>query len=154
MGIAMTIARVSGPGDLRTLLRGSRIDDGVQGRERHRGHDARRRSRDVGKLRRKSRTTVVRNEDMVFPFVLRQLEDGYMKKETKNKIINDVVFFVIWATTITIVGYLWHWWSDSLLSIFGLPDHTVYFLIFAAPFLFLGHTIHKYVRKEIYRDDE
>ena len=77
-----------------------------------------------------------------------------MKKRTKNKIINDVIFFVIWAKTITIVGYLWHWWSDSLLSIFGLPDHTVYFLIFAAPFLFLGHTIHKYVKKEIYKDEE
>ncbi len=154
MGIAMTFARVPGPGDLRTRPRGSRGDDGVPGRERRRGHDARRRSRDVGKLRRKSRTAVVRNEDMVFPFVLRQLEDGYMKKETKTSLIYKVIIFVIWSTTVTIVMYIWSWWSESLLSIFGLPDHTVYFLIFAAPFLFLGHTIHKYVRKKIYRDEE
>ncbi len=90
MGIVMTFARVPGPGDLRTRRRGSRGDDGVQGRERRRGHDGCRRSRDVGKLRRKSRTAVYRNVEMVFPFVLWKLGDEYMKKSTKYLVINNV----------------------------------------------------------------
>ena len=76
----MTFARVPGPGDLRTLRRDSRGDDGIPGRERHRGYDACRRSRDVGKLQRKSRTDVYRNVEMVFPFVLWKLGDRYMNK--------------------------------------------------------------------------
>ena len=248
MGIAMPFSRVSGPGDLRTRRRGSRIDDGIPGRERHRGYDARRRSRDVGELQQKSGTAVYRNEEIVFLFVLwqlgdrymekkqiikqainslisgayfllmiaitvpiwhfwlvgpwlsilgltdqienhsflveslikmvpaiplwilavvihekvmtkffrdveYQLEDGYMKKETKNSLIYKVIIFVIWSTTVTIVMYLWSWWSESLLSIFGLTDHALYLLIFAAPFLLLGSAVHKYVKK-IYRDEE
>lgn len=154
MGIAMTFARVPGPGDLRTLRRGPRGDDGVQGGERHRGYDACRRSRDVGGLQQKSGIAVYRNVEMVFPFVLWRLGHGNMKKKIKNKIIHDVIFFVIWFGALTIAMYLWHWWSDSLLSILGLPDHTVYFLIFAAPFLLLAHAVHKSVVKKFYRDEE
>ena len=93
MGIAMTIARVPGPGNLRTLRKGSRGDDGVQGRERRATHDRCRRSRDVRKLRWKSRIAVYRNEEIVFPFVLRQLGHGYMTKNVKNNIMYYLIFY-------------------------------------------------------------
>ena len=76
-----------------------------------------------------------------------KLGDGYMKKETKTSLIYKVIIFVIWSTTVTIVMYLWVWWSESLLSIFGLTDHALYLLIFSAPFLLLGSAVHKYVKK-------
>ena len=82
-----------------------------------------------------------------------KLRDGYMKKETKNSLIYKVIIFVIWSTTVTIVMYLWSWWSESLLSIFGLTDHALYLLIFAAPFLLLGSAVHKYIRKKFYRGE-
>ncbi len=153
MGIAMTFARVPGPGDLRTLPRGSRGDDGIPGRERRRGYDACRRSRDVGELQQKSGIAVVLNGEIVYPFVLWQLGRGLMEEETKKWLIYKGIFFVIWSTTMGIILYLWHLWSESLLSIFGLTDHELYLLIFSAPFLLLGSAVHKYVKK-IYRDEE
>ena len=154
MGIAMTFARVPGPGDLRTLRRGSRGDDGFPGRERHRGYDACRRSRDVGGLQQKSGIAVYRNEEIVYPFVLWQLGRGLMDEETKILLIYKGIFFVIWSTTMVSVVYLWFWWSESLLSIFGLPDHIVYFLIFASPFFYLAEKVRQYARKKICGDNE
>ena len=154
MGIAMTFARVSGPGDLRTLLRGSRGDDGVQGRERHRGYDARRRSRDAGKLRRKSRIGVVRNVEIVFPFVLRQLGDKHMREKGMNQLIRTIILFAYFVTVMITLGLLWYWLWVPLLSIFGLPDHTVYFVIFASPFMLLAYAAYIYVVKKISRDEE
>ena len=154
MGIAMTFAGASGPGDLRTLRRGSRGDDGFPGRERHRGYDACRRSRDVGGLQQKSGIAVYRNEEIVYPFVLWQLGRGLMDEETKKLLIYKSIFFVIWSTTMGIILYLWHLWSESLLSIFGLPDHIVYVLIFGSPFLYLAEKARQYLRKKVYEDNE
>ena len=77
-----------------------------------------------------------------------------MKKSTKYLVINNVIFFVIWFGVLAIVFYLGHLWSDSLLSIFGLPDHTVYFVIFASPFMLLAYAAYIYVVKKISRDEE
>ncbi len=150
----MTFARVSGPGDLRTLGKGFRGDDGIPGRERPATDDACRRSRDVGKLRRKSRIVVYRNVKMVFPFVLCQLRDGYMKNSEKIWLVNNIVFFVIWLGVMTIALSLYYWLVVPLLSRFGLPDHAMYFVIFASPFMFLAYAVYKYILKKVSRVEE
>ena len=161
MGIAMTFARVPGPGDLRTLLRGSRIDDGVQGRERRRGYDARRRSRDVGKLRRKSRIAVVRNEEIVFPFVLWKLRDGYMTQSAKNIVINRVIYYVYFFLMLFICGFFWFWLSDPLFSILGINIEDYgrwarFFItaIFILPIVIIACVFHEAVISKLYRYDE
>ena len=163
MGIAMTFARASGPGDLRTRRRGPRGDDGVQGREPHRGHDARRRSRDVGKLRRKSRTAVYRNVEMVFPFVLRQLGHGYMTKEVKNNMINRVIYYGYWGPVYFLFAYIWYLWSDPLFLILGLTEELanygwgLQFLIiclFLLPMVLIAHVFFEKVVTKLYKYDE
>ena len=119
MGIAMTFARVSGPGDLRTRRRGSRGDDGFPGRERRATDDRCRRSRDVGKLRRKSRIAVYRNVEMVFPFVLGKL--GYRHMNKINRIINWLIYMVYYLSAFAILALVWLFLLlDPWLSILGL----------------------------------
>ncbi len=163
MGIAMTFARASGPGDLRTRRRDPRGDDGVQGREPHRGHDARRRSRDVGKLRRKSRTAVYRNVEMVFPFVLRQLGHGYMTKEVKNNMINRVIYYGYWGSVYFFLAYLWYLWSDTLFLILGLTEGKenygwgfkfLLLCLFLLPIVLIVHVFFEKVVTKLYQYDE
>ena len=163
MGIAMTFARVSGPGDLRTRRRGPRGDDGIPGRERHRGHDARRRSRDVGKLRRKSRTTVYRNVEMVFPFVFGKLRDIHMN--LKTGIIKRLISMISYMAMFAIMAHVWYFLLlDPWLAILGLTDQIENYdqwqrnLIELAPFVPLAIIIavihEKVVVKKLYRDEK
>ena len=164
MGIAMTFARVPGPGDLRTRRRGSRGDDGVCGRVRHRGYDARRRSRDVGELRRKSRTAVYRNVEIVFPFVLWKLGDGYMeKKQIINQAINSFIsgayLLVMFAITVPVWIFLL---LDPWLAILGLTDQIENYsflvrisieIVPAIPLAIMGVVIHEKVVTKFFRGE-
>ena len=154
MGIAMTFARVPGPGDLRTLRKGCRSDDGIPGRERRATDDGCRRSRDGGELRRKSRIAVYRNVEMVFPFVLRQLGDKHMREKGMNQLIRTIILFAYFFTVVITLGLLWSWLWVPLLSIFELPDHSFYRLIFAVPVILLSRTFYIRVVSKFYRDEE